>query len=61
MRGLGLGEEMWGGLAFPRSLILELVSASWPFQDSGSWVPAPPLSHRRPSPDPDLSSRETKS
>lgn len=44
MRGLGLREEIWVGLAFPCSLILELrLSRLGPSTTPGAGVPAPPL------------------
>lgn len=63
MRGPGLGEEIWGRLALPHSLILEShrrqLAPSRPHRARG--VPAPPFSDRRPSPNFSWGWRETKS
>lgn len=52
MRGPGLGEEIWGGLALPHSLILESHRSQWaPSRTQGARSPAPPPSVGRESPD----------
>lgn len=59
VRRPGLGEEIWGGLALPHSLILELRRSQMaPSTTQGSWFPALLPSGRSPSPD--LCSRGTK-
>lgn len=51
MRGPGLGEETWGRLARPHSLILELHRSQLaPSRTHRTRFPAPPPSDRRPSP-----------